>query len=50
MEKYQFPGRLLKALETVLCSKIKSFGKMELWSLPEKWQKVVQQNGEHVIQ
>ena len=33
-----------------LLKKIKSFGKVELWSCLKKWQKVVEQKGEYVVQ
>ena len=33
-----------------LLKKIKCFGKMELWSCLKKWQKVVKQNGEYIVQ
>ena len=33
-----------------LLKNIKNFGKMELWKLPGKWQKVVKQNGEYIVQ
>ena len=47
--KFQFPGRLQKALGTVLCSKRqKVLGR--IMKLPENWQKIVEQNGKYIFQ
>ena len=46
---FQFPGRLLKPVGTVF-KKIEGFGKMKLQSCLKKWQKVVEQKNEYVVQ
>ena len=47
MEKIPLPR---KAPGTVFAQKDKKFWEDGIMKLPEKWQKVVEQNGEYIIQ
>ena len=49
MKKCQFPGRLQKAPEQLFAQKDK-FWEDGIMRLPEKWQKVVEQNDECIVQ
>ena len=51
MEKISILWKTVKGTwNSSLLKNIKSFEKMELMKLPEKWQKVVEQNSEYVVQ
>ena len=51
MEKISIPSKTVKGTwNSSLLKKIKSFEKTELWSCLKKWQKVVEQNSEHIVQ
>ena len=51
MEKISIPWKTVKGTwNSSLLKKVKSFGKIGIMKLPEKWQKVVEQKGEYVVQ
>ena len=51
MEKFCIPWKTVKGMRnSAFLKKIKSFGKAELWSYLKKWQKIVEQNGEYIVQ
>ena len=51
MEKVSIPWKTVKGTwSSSLLKKIKKFGEDGIMKLPEKWQKVVEQNGEYVVQ
>ena len=50
MEKNSIPWKTVKRnLEQVFAQKDKRFWEDGITKLPEKWQKVVQQNGEYIV-
>ena len=49
-KKIKFPGRLQKAPGTVLSQNDKKFWEDGIMKLLERWQKIVEQNGEYVVQ
>ena len=51
MEKISIPWKTVKGTwNSSLLKKIKKFWEDGITKLPEKWQKVVEQNGEYVVQ
>ena len=50
MEKFQFPGRLQNHLEQFFAQNDKKFWEDGIMKLPEKCQKVVEQNSEYIVQ
>ena len=48
MKKNSIPWKTVKAPGTV--QKDKKFGEDGIMKLPEKWQKIVEHNGEYVVQ
>ena len=44
----KFPGK--RYLEQFFAQKDKKFWKHGIMKLPEKWQKVVEQNGDYIVQ
>ena len=49
-KKIQYFAMCKRYLEQVFIQKDKMFWKNEIMKLPEKWQKVVEQNDEYVVQ
>ena len=51
MEKVSIPWKTIKRhLEQFFAQKDKKFWEKAIIKLPEKWQKVMEQNGEYVVQ
>ena len=46
----QFPGDCKRHLAQFFAQKDKKFWEHRIMKLPEKWQKVVEQNGEYIVQ
>ena len=51
MEEISLPWKTVKGIwNSSLLKKIKSFWEDGIMNLPEKWQKVVEENGDNVVQ
>ena len=50
LQQVLFPGDCKRHLEQFFAQKDKKFWEDGIMKLPEKWQKVVEQNGEYIVQ